>query len=261
MDWVDIGHKCINNAFKVLHGARINVLDGKTADAHASINVHTTADLDSQDAILKILKEEGIACCVVAEQDNGEIFLNGGGETQVIIDPIDNSVLFARGEISFCAVGMFVLEDNFPVCSFVGDIATGDIYYCDKNRAYKNRKAITIPLKTIGKPILAGWAPYDPRMKKFYEKFSKLPQREYLMFNYGQMLQAAKITQGCYDACFEILPAKLQEFAGAIIAWRAGGTLTTMEGNPIVWDGNVRQTMLVSRNKELHQKLLTAFNS
>ncbi len=261
MDWIKVGHECMRWTFESLRNARLDILDENGSDAHAAVNVHTVADTDAQNAILEVLKEEKIACRVIAEQGSGEIFLNGGGKTQVIIDPIDNSALFARGETSFCAVGMFIVGDGFPVYSFVGDISTGEVYCCDRERSYKNGELAMIPKKTIGKPVLAGWAPYSPRLEKFFEKFSKLQQREYLMFNYGQMLQSAKIVDGRYDACFEILPAKLQEFAGAIIAWRAGGELTTMEGNPIVWDANVKQTMLVSRNKELHQKLLTAFNT
>ena len=130
MDWVEVGQKCLTNAFKALRQARLDVLDKD--DDHAAVNVHTAADLDSQNAILKTLEEEKIPCCVVAEQSNEIISLNGGGGEQVIIDPIDNSALFARSETFFCAVGMFVVEKGFPTYSFVGDIATNDIYYCDK---------------------------------------------------------------------------------------------------------------------------------
>ena len=81
------------------------------------------------------------------------------------------------------------------------------------------------------------------------------------MFNFGSTLQSAKIVDGVYDACFQIIPAKLQEFAGAIIAQRAGGELSTLEGKPIIWEAGVKQTMLVSRNKNLHQEILKRINN
>jgi len=256
MEWEKIGKKCVKEALGALSAIKgIKLLDD-------GINPHTDADLVSHNAIVSELQKSGIACDLVSEEFGQKIHINGGsGAVNVFIDPIDGTAFFMRDEFSFCAVGMFVVEKGQPVYSFVGDIATGDIFHCDRYHSYKNDIRVKNPAVTIGKQVLVGWAPYSPRMEKFFEKFSKLPQREYLMFNHGQMLQSARMTGGSCDSCFEILPAKLQEFAGAIIAWRAGGELTTMEGDPIVWDGNVKQTMLVSRDRELHHKLLTLFNT
>lgn len=254
MDWATVGQKCIKEAFVALSGSKtVRLLDN-------GINPHTDADLISHAAIEKVLRDSGIPCELISEESDQMIALNGGGAARVIIDPIDGTAMFMRGEKYFSSVGMIIIENNQPAYSFVGDIVSGDIYYCDERFAYKNGGRIINPKETVSKPVLAGWAPYSPRMEKFFEKFSKLPKKEYLMFNFGAMLQCAKITDGRYDACFEIIPTKLQEFAGAIIAWRAGGEISTLEGEPILWDINVKQTMLVSRNKELHQKLLKFFN-
>lgn len=255
MDWTKIGRNCIQEALTALRGVKtVKVLDD-------GINPHTDADLMSHVAMVASLRESGMSCELISEEYGQIIPINGGGPVKVMIDPIDETAFFMRGELSFCSVGMFVIENGVPAYSFVGDLLTGDIYHCHQKQSFKNDTPITIPGKMPGKFILAGWAPYSPRIEVFYEKILKLPKQEYTMLNFGQMLQAAKITAGGYDACFEILPAKLQEFAGAIIAWRAGGELSTMEGKPIVWEPGIKQTMLVSRSKELHKNLLEAFNS
>ena len=255
MNWETAGKNCVQKALESLKGIKAT----KTFDD--GINPHTDADLVSHKAMVLALEESGLSCDLVSEEFGRVIKINGGGKTKVFIDPIDGTAHFMRGELSFCAAGMIVIENGQPAYSFVGDLAAGDIYHADAERAYKNGKPAAIPEKSIGKYYVAGWAAGGPRREEFFAKISKLPQNEYLAFNFGQMLQAAKITQGCYDACFEILPARMQEFAGAVIAWRAGGELSTMEGSPIIWDGSVRQTMLVSKNNELHQKLLADFNS
>ena len=254
MNWEKIGQACVLAAFDALRG----VTSAKTLDD--SINPHTDADLVSHAAIMKALQDSGAACQVYSEEADGKIVLNGGGKSIVVVDPIDNTVFFMRGLLSSCAISMFIVEDGQPLCSFVGDIARGDVYHCDQAHSYKNGKQIRVPKTTLGKMILAGWAPYTPRMEAFYEKFTRLPQKEFLMFNHGSILENAQIADGYFDAGFQIVPTKLQEFAGAIVAWRAGGEISTLEGNPIVWDINVKQTMLVSRSKEIHQKLLKSFN-
>jgi fructose-1,6-bisphosphatase/inositol monophosphatase family enzyme len=255
MNWETAGIKCVKEALEKLNGVRAT----KTFDN--SVNPHTDADLVSHNALVLALEKSGLACDLVSEEFNQTIKINGGSDVRVLVDPIDGTLHFTHKELFFCAVGMIVIQNGKPLYSFVGDIATGDVYHADSERAYKNGKSVLIPPRGVGKPIITGWAAGGPRVAEFYAKFTKLPPNEYVMFNFGQMLQAAKMTDGCYDACYEILPAKMQEFAGAIIAWRAGAELSTLEGKPIVWDQNLRQTMLVSRDKELHQKLLNAFNS
>ncbi|MCU0653720.1 MAG: hypothetical protein MUD10_05685 [Candidatus Pacebacteria bacterium] len=253
-DWETAGINCIRAAQEALRGVKA------TAAFDNSVNPHTDADLVSHKAMVASLESSGLACDLVSEEFDQTIKINGGGNTKVYIDPIDGTVHFVRNELYFCAVGMIVVENGLPSYAFVGDLVTGDIYHCNGSAAFRNGGPVKIPGKPIGKPILAGWAPYEPGMDRFAVFSKALPQKEYLMFNFGQMLQSAKITEGRYDACFEIMPAKTQEFAGAVIAWRAGAIFTTMDGKPIVWDGS-RQTMLVSRDAELHNKLIKSFNS
>jgi fructose-1,6-bisphosphatase/inositol monophosphatase family enzyme len=254
-DWEKIGQTCVREALNALRVIKT----AKTFDDN--INPHTDADMVAHDAIIDVLKKSGAACEVISEESTEKIILNGGGSVKVMVDPLDNTVFFLRGEFSFCSVGLFVIDNGVPIYSFVGNVSNGDIYYCDETRAYKNGNPIKMPESLPGKLILNGWAPYVPRMEKFWKNFSKLPLKEYYVFNFGSMLENVQMTDGYYDACFHVTPTKLGEFAGAIIAWRAGGEITTMEGPPIVWDPDIKQTMLVSKDKMLHQKLLTAFNS
>ena len=255
MNWTTVGQNCVRETLRVLDGFSAVKLFDNTS------NPHTDADLAAHNALVSALERAGARCELVSEEYDRKISINGGGAAKVFVDPIDGTAFFIRGERSFSSVGLFVIDNGQPSYSFVGDAATGDIYHCDEKQAYKNGVPLAIPKRMPGKYILAGWAPYSPRIEKFFDLSSRLPKDEYLMLNFGQTLQSAKICTGGYDACLEILPAKLQEFAGAIIAWRAGGELSTMEGSPIVWEPDIRQTMLVSRSKELHQKLLKAFNS
>ncbi len=252
-NWAFIGDECIRRAMEALKKIKsVKLFD-------EGINPHTDADLASHNAIADALRKSGISCNLISEESKEILEINGGGPDKIFTDPLDNTINFIRGDFSFCAVGLFVVRGGEPSYSFVGDLATGDIYHCDENYAYLNGKKLAIPKSREGRYIIAGWAAGGPRLKAFSDKAPNFPDK-YRIFNYGQMLQSAKIILGQYDACFEILPTELSEFAGAIIAQRAGAVLSTLEGKPIIWRESNNQTMLVSRNKELHEELLCYFS-
>ncbi|MBN2095431.1 MAG: hypothetical protein JW727_05265 [Candidatus Aenigmarchaeota archaeon] len=253
-DWTEIGLRCVGQAMDALRKLK----QVKTLDT--GFNPHTDADLVSHGVILNTLQTSGISSDLISEEADGAIRINGGGPDKVFTDPLDGTINFMRGDLSFCAVGLFVASGGVPRYSFVGDLATGDIYHCDEKYAYVNGEKMALPEMIEGRYVVAGWAAGGPRLEAFLDKMRNLPTK-YRMFNYGQMLQSAKISLGQYDACFEILPSRLSEFAGAIIAQRAGAKLSTLEGKPIVWEEGIKQTMLVSRSASLHEELLEIFNS
>lgn len=256
MDWTAIGKQCVNASMQALRELKaVRALnDGQ--------NIQTNADVVSHEAIEKTLVESGISCSLVSEEKENPIPVNGGsGETFVFIDPIDNTAFYLRGELCFCGVGMIVYFDNRPQYSFVGEISTGFIYHCDETSAYKDGKKIVIPEKVQGKNIITGYAPYKLRAERFFGGLVGLTERDYLVYNFGGMLLAAKLAEGRYDAQLEVKAVSLHEMAGAIIAERAGGILTTLLGKPVEWKIGKKQTMLVSRNRKIHQEILEQFKN
>ncbi len=256
MDWTKIGKRCIISAIKSLRKLKEIKAINKEA------NIQTNADIISHEKIKEILTKSGVSCNLVSEEKDKVMRINGGNDKVVIaIDPIDNTHLFLRGEISFCSVGMLVLIDGQPKYSFIGDISNNDIYHCDEKDSYKNDNKLKVLEKIQGKNIILGWAPYKLRARRLIDALIDLTEGDYLLYNYGGMLQAAKIADGKYDAYLEVKACRIHEFAAAPIVERAGGIISTLEGKPIEWCPGKKQTLLISRNKKIHRDILDKFNN
>ncbi|MCX6758252.1 MAG: hypothetical protein NTX14_00920, partial [Candidatus Nealsonbacteria bacterium] len=132
-DWTKIGKSCVRAAMDELR-----MLTDVTA-LNNERNIKTSADMAAHNAVIAALEKSGVSCVLHSEEAADPIAINGGsGEVHVMLDPVDGSVFFLRGELSFCAVGILVLIGGKPGFAFVGDIAAGDIYHCDKKGAYKD---------------------------------------------------------------------------------------------------------------------------
>ncbi|MDP3639800.1 MAG: inositol monophosphatase family protein [Nanoarchaeota archaeon] len=254
INWEAIGRKGVTSAIKVLRELK------EVKAFNNELNIKTDADIISNNKIKEILTKSGASCDFVSEEDEEIIKINGGNKkVQVVVDPVDYTHFFLRGELSFCSVALMVLIDGFPKYSFVGSIANNDMYHCDEKSAYKNNQKITVPIKIQGKNIIVGYAPYKFRAKKFVDGLADLTEGNYFIYNFGGQLHAAKIADGIYDALIEVRDESLHEFAGAVIAERAGGVISTLEGKPIDWNPSKKQTLLIARNKKIKKDILNQF--
>ena len=203
------------------------------------------------------MEDSGLACNVFSEEETSIVKINGGDENvTIVIDPIDNTHLYLRGEIPFCSVALMFLIQGIPKYSFIGDISTGDIYYCNEKHAYKNDELLSVPSDTPGRDIILGWAPYKMRMERLITNLIDLTENDYYLYNFGGQLQAVKIATGHYDAYVEVRAETLNEFCAAIIVERAGGWVTTIQGKNIEYIPGKLQTLLIARNKKIHEDIL-----
>lgn len=249
-----LGKKCVLAAM-----AALRKLDSPRA-LNAELNIKTDADMASHGAVLDNLEKSGFSCLLHSEESKKVIKVNGGDTAvHVMLDPIDGTVFYLRGDTYFCGIGLIFLVNGVPSHSFVGDIASGDIYHCDNVMAYKNGNPLVIPEKAEGKPIIVGWAPYKLRAERLFKGLADLIEKDYLMFNFGGLLQTAKIADGRYDAWLEVKATSLYEMAGALIAIRAGAVCSTLKGLPLKWEPGIKQTVLVSRNETIHRDILACF--
>lgn len=251
MEWKNIGIECIKTAIKEIRKIK------EVKALNSEINIQTNADLVSNKTIINFLKDKKVGCNLFSEENKNMLKINGGNDRIVfVIDPIDNTHLYLRGELSFCSVALMILVNDFPRYSFVGDISNGDIYYCDDNFAYKNGQKIRVPSEIQGRNIILGWAPYKLRIERLFGNLSDLTKGNYYLYNFGGQLQTVKIATGNYDAYVEVRAETLNEFCGAAIVERAGGIVSTAKGKKIVYEPNKKQTLIIARNKKIHNDIL-----
>lgn len=254
MDWTKTGFECIKNAISALNSLK------KIKPLNDEINIQTNADVASHNTIIECLKKNKVSCNIFSEEEKNIIEIKGGDKNiLIILDPIDNTHLYVRGEKSFCSVAMMVIINKKTAHSFVGDIVMGDIYHCDQNNAYKNNKVIKVPTEVPGRKIILGWAPYQLRLERLYRCLGPLTSQDYYLYNFGGQLQAVKIATGNYDAYVEVRAETLNEFCGAAIVERAGGAVSTLQGKPIEWNPTKKQTLIVARNKDIQEDILRQF--
>ncbi len=256
MNWTEIGIGCINAAITALKEMK------EVKALNQEINVQTTADLRSNNAIISYLKKSKVKCNIYSEEEKEILKINGGdNKTIFVIDPLDNTLFFLRGEITFCSVALMILIDGTPKYSFVGDISNGNIYHCDEKSAYKNKEKIEVPTVVPGRSIILGWAPYKLRIERLFSNLTDLSEDKYYLYNFGGQLQAVKILDCSYDAYLEVRGETLNEFCAAVIVQRAGGVVSTLQGKPIVWDQTKKQTLIIARNKEIYEDILEKFKN
>ena len=101
MNWTPIGVKCIRQSLKALKNIkRVEIVKDQ-------VNVQTNADVIANDTIIKSLKHEKISGSIHSEEEKETIILGTGDKKiNIILDPLDNTHLYLRGEKSFCSVAM-----------------------------------------------------------------------------------------------------------------------------------------------------------
>jgi fructose-1,6-bisphosphatase/inositol monophosphatase family enzyme len=251
-NWIEIGREAVKSAIKILAKFKnVEVLK-------KGINVQTSADISSHNTIVNFLKEKNISCTIHSEESESLIKVGENPDDfLVIIDPLDCTQMFLRGEHFLCSVAMMVLDKDYNlICSIVGDISNGKIYSCDNSYAYLDDKQITISPKMTDRKLILGWAPYELRLRRLYDCFIDLTKEEYYLYNYGGQLQTVKIINGVYDVYVEVRPETLNEMCGAVIVQKAGGYVSTTKGEKLILKPNILQTLIVARDKETHSEIL-----
>lgn len=251
MEWKDIGLKCIKEAIKAIEAADNSVMIDRD-------NILTKADIASQNAILKVINDSGKDCLFYSEELEKPKQFGKDRSVEVAVDPLDGSMDFLKGIRYFSGVGIILLKNRKPIYSFVGRLSDNNIFHCDEERAYLNGKPIKCGTEVRGKPYVCMWAPQKKILAELFPKLLKLKESEYI-YNNGGMFHCCDMILGHYDSVGELDPCSFHELAGAFIAERAGAVLSGFDGKPINYDPRIKQAYVISRNNELHEKVLGCF--
>ena len=233
--------------------ARQAVLESQNSILDNRDNIQTGADIISQENIIKSLQENNISCKLYSEELEIPLVI-GSGNYEIILDPIDGSFMFLHGVKSFTCIAMMVLENRTVKYALVQSIATEDIYYCDEHHAYLNGNVITCNANTLKEPYLISGFAAKKRSLDRSQPLKNLPFNFYFS-NDGGPLFSALVASNNVDAAVEFSPASLHEFAGAMIAKKAGAFVETIDGKAITLDPSIKQTLITARSEEILRQL------
>jgi len=239
---------------KILRDAKKALLQSKNEVVVKRENVQTQADLVSQTNIINSLKENNISCTLYSEELDAPLELNGG-KYEIVLDPLDGSFLYLHGISAATSIAMIVLEERKVKYAFVQSMADDSLYHCDEIFAYLNGKKITCNIGSASEPyFISGYAAPKKEILQRVSAIAKIPSDFYFL-NGGGSLYSALVSSNNFDAAMEIAPAPLHEFAGAMIAQRAGAFVETLEGTPVLLDPLAEQTLVVTRSEKLLREI------
>jgi 3'(2'), 5'-bisphosphate nucleotidase len=235
-------------------------------DARADIS--TEADRQSQEAVLRHLHHLFPSDRLVAEEATPALSLSGPGPRAWVVDPIDGTRGFAmkNGEFS---VMVGLIAGGQPVVGVVLEPARNRCTYATVGGGCWRKDGEAAPTRCRGSTVsdLAAAA-----LVQSHTKDPRKPARGVRALQPGRIVEAysaglklAMVARGEVEFYVNDYPAfhDWDVCAGQILVEEAGGTLSGLRGEPLVYDQpNHRQTcQLLASNGVLHQAALARFTS
>lgn len=229
----------------------------KTIKRNDESNFATTADLEAEKVILRILKDSFPKQNFIAEESGVE---NNNSEYTWIIDPLDGTAAFALGWPTF-SVSIGLVKNNQPFMGIVYQVMTQDLYWAQQGKgAFLNSKKIKVSSTEYLKDAAIGvdFAHRSTREAKTKKYILPLTTKVSYPFSIGSdALVLALVGSGKLDG-FANEDNIWDCIAGAIIIVEAGGKVTGIRGEPVDW--TKKRMEIVVSNSLIHDEILEALN-
>jgi myo-inositol-1(or 4)-monophosphatase len=216
----------------------------------------STADIEAEKEILRILRKAFPKASIVAEESGG----SHESGTVFYVDPVDGTLNFVHG-VPFFAVSIGCWIDGVPVAGVVLNPSSGDTYTAVHGAgARKNGRLIKVSTAAELKDslIAAGW-PYDRGIRaQLFSEMDRLYQRSQELREFGcASLEFCLIADGAVDGYWERDLKPWDMAAGALIVREAGGTVSSLSGGAFsLGSGDV-----AASNGHIHAELIGALRA
>lgn len=226
----------------------------KAADGGKSYDLVSDADLDSEQAIARFLRDRYPQHELLGEEDlSGDIH----AEHLWIIDPLDGTNNFAH-QIPHFAVSIAYYHRGSAVVGVVLNPASGELYSAVSGAgASCNGAPIGVsPARSLREALIGCGFYYDrgEMMRRTLRAIEELFGREI----HGMRRFGGAALDLCHTACgqfggfFEYQLSPWDFAAGSLIVTEAGGRVTDARGGPL----KLETTSLLASNGHLHEAIL-----
>ena len=173
-----------------------------------------------------------------------------------IVDPIDGTRAYLARQRDW-SVSIALVGNGSPLLAAVFAPATEQFFFAIKGRGARlNDKPIAVaPGAEINFPKIAG-------PKPLVERLGGMKEDEGLHPRIGSLaLRLARVGEGTLDAAFVGGNSRDWDLAAAdLIVHEAGGEMTTLAGEPLVYNGaDVRHGLLVAAGRARHKHIVEHF--
>ncbi|MCX5783472.1 MAG: inositol monophosphatase family protein [Elusimicrobia bacterium] len=244
--------KCLLAGGKVL--AKYFGKVGYSLKGHA--NLLTKADIDSQRAILKIIKANFPSHDYLAEENQ---IKQTSSQYIWVIDPLDGTTNYAHSYPVAC-VSVGLIKDGKPFLGGIFDPFRNELFFAQRGQgATLNDKKIKVSqTKKLADSLLLTGFPYD-RAKKpgyycaFYEDF--VQKCHDIRRSGSAALDMAYVAAGRIDGFWEFKLNPWDVCAGFLIVEEAGGKVTDFSGRSWKAAQNYGSQTLAT-NAKIHPEML-----
>lgn len=233
-------------------------------DAHASIS--TQADKDSQDTIIKLIRESFPDDAICAEESTSSLAaVSQQGERLWIVDPIDGTRGFARKNGEFSVMIGFVHEGKIAV-GVVEEPAQNRITYAtpgngcwvkEGENGEPTRSSVTENAKLADSMLTQS---HSKRTTPMESPIAKLLGVKSVRESYSAGVKLAFVARGEADLYINTYTgfSDWDICAGEILVTEAGGRVSGLSGEPLVYGlPGSRQTYgLLATNGHVHDEAL-----
>lgn len=219
-------------------------------------NIVTQADLESQEAVLKLITSRFPDHDYRAEEDAVK---DTGAEHVWVIDPLDGTTNYAHGYPAYC-VSIGVLRGGRPWLAGIYDPTRDELFTAERGRGTQlNGRSIRVSaVKTLEESLLVTGFPYDraKRPRKYIEEYRRFMVQCHDVRRSGSAaLDLAWLSAGRSDGFWEHKLSPWDVAAGTLLVAEAGGTMTDFSGEK--WTGLASygwQTL--ASNGRIHQAMI-----
>lgn len=219
-------------------------IDSKAGHA----NFVTEYDKRVQDMLKAGLKEIAADVKFIGEEGEAQGFLDKG--RFFIVDPIDGTTNFIKDYHMSC-ISVGLIEDGKGSKAVVYNPYLDEMFYATKGLgAYCNGKRIHVSNQPLENGIvLFGTSPYNAELseKSFETAYAYFKKALDIRRSGSAALDLCSIAAGRAELYFELILSPWDYAAGALIVEEAGGIVSDMDGNPIVYD---RPCPVLARNMD-----------
>lgn len=221
-------------------------------------DIRTKADLESEEAVLKILKKEFPNYNIHSEED-GET--DNGSEYTFVIDPLDGSHNFITGLGNF-SVAIALLKNGVLEFGVVYNPILDRAYYAQKGQgAFLNGRAIKVnDNKNIKEICISYTASYGHDSEEYGEFMKQLEilDAKRVFYNWSVAMDFCHLASGKMEAIINNGCEVYDYLAGKIIAKEAGAVILDFDGQEEQDENNDK--FIIANNMEIAQAMLATVN-
>jgi len=217
-----------------------------------AIDLVTEVDLMAEDIIRETLERLTPKIPILAEEQGGPV----GVDTKWIVDPLDGTTNFVHGFPFYCVSIALELEGALTIGVIYDPVR--DLTYSAElgNGAYVGDCRLRVSnVKTLNHALVASGFAYDRRERAdFYLSYVKAFIKKAQGFRRcgSAAMDLVMVARGELDGYWEFGLNSWDIAAGALIVQEAGGTVSEVDGSPLI----LHKPSILASNSTIHKEML-----